>query len=107
MKLMSLIVFLASFNVFASANEPVCGTVRIESSSGMATVMVYLLEVPAGDMLPAFETYEIVASGEDFNKIEKATMIIDTLVDGEQVCLKGEVFKDNSFQTYIVPSERM
>ncbi len=107
MKLISLIVFLASMNVYASANEPVCGTVRIESSNGMATVMVYKLEVPAGDFLPAFETYEIVASGEDFDKIEQASKIIDTLVDGERVCLKGEVFQDNSYQTYIVPSERL
>ncbi len=107
MKIMSVvIVFLASINVYASANEPLCGTVRIESSNGMATVMVYKLEVPAGDFLPAFETYEIVASG-DFNNIEKASQIINALVDGEEVCLSGKVFQDDFFQSYIVPAERM
>jgi hypothetical protein len=104
---MSLIVFLASMNVYASANEPLCGTVRIESSNGMATVMVYKLEVPAGDFLPAFETFEIVASGENFDNIDKASQIINGLVDGEEVCLKGEVFQDDFFQSYIVPSERL
>lgn len=107
MKLIALMVFFASANVLASEIEPTCGTVRIESSDGMAAVMVYKLEVSAGELTPAFETYEIVASGTDVSVIEKASQIIEGLVDGEEVCLRGEVYQDGSYQTYIVPSERL
>ncbi len=99
----------APLAAFASPAEKatLCGRVNIESSRGMLAVMVYQLHVPAGPMLPAFSTYEIVSQGTSLEAMDIASEIIGTLRHGEQACFEGYVSQGPNYINYLMPSKRV
>lgn len=104
MKHLFVILSLLTAGVAAQAEvATVCGIYRSESSDGMLTVMRDLLYVPTGPSTPAFEIYELAAAGETFSQIEDASQIIQSLIQGQSYCLKGEVYQKPNYQMVLVP----
>jgi hypothetical protein len=102
----AILIALSSVSAFAE-KQVLCGEVAIDNSTGMLMVVSYYLNVPAGPFSPGFTPVQIEASGTDFRAIQVASDIQQSLKNGENVCLEGEVFQDKQFNTIIVPARRV
>lgn len=100
----SLFVILSLTATVAHAKvDTICGTYRIASSDGMLTVMRNLLDVPSGPMTPSFETYELAAAGQTYSEIEDAQAVIESLIEGRNYCITGEVYQKPNYQMVMIP----
>lgn len=104
MKHLFVILSLILPATFAQAEiQTVCGIYRTESSDGMLMVVRNYLEVSSGPMTPAFQEFELAAAGETYSEVQEAGLIIDSLVEGQRYCLKGEVYQKPNYDLVLIP----